>query len=451
VDNNDVSNVDYPESSSAKSPIRSTTGGNSPEKAKGRRLWAPLDNRKDLEMYDMSLYSDISKRAHLLPSAIAACKMRFLMLEAFGDIMGHKLFSFEFYATMATLIFSFWLRIYVHFLAQFLYLGAMGVPVFSFELGALEVRYKYMSSGLTQANEILLLCIGPGACILIFMTFTLSGYLFHKMAGGLPDGLSTFISSFGLMTILDPLLVLVIDVLSGNYNCAGSGVACADYTAPECTCFTGDWMKLWDRMNAEDPGSGISGLLITMIIYFSLSIFATLFYHEYITRIHRNGHILDLWRRVHSTSQEFFMPDDFEVSRDELVHICLKANQWRGGGGDVRRLSITKLVEKDASDQDFLQITKLYAIHEMQMDGSNKKLYRQFLLVPDGYITEVFADFRIHENFVATTDKEKRLVLMENWNNEKDAKFKEGKNISNEPLTPAQRTKRGLFSGLERA
>jgi len=443
MDNNDVSNTDFPEAT-VKSHIQSAKDGDSPVKL--RRLWAPLDNRKDLELYDMSLCSDIAKRAHLLPSAIAACKIRFLMMEAFGDIMGHKLFSFEFYATILTLIFSFWLRIYVHFLAQFLYLGILSVPVFSFELAVLEVRYKYMSAGLTQANEILLLFIGPGACLFVFMVFAFGGYLFHKMAGGLPDGLSTFISSFGIMTILDPALVLIVDLINGNYNCPGSGAVCNDYTAPECTCFTGDWMKLWDRMESEDSGSGISGLLITMIIYFSLSVLSALFYHEYITRIHRNGHILDLWRRVHSTSEEFFMPDDFEVSRDELVHICTKANQWRGGGGDVRRVSITKLVEKDAADQDFLQVSKLYAIHEMHMDGSDKKLYRQFLLVPEGYITEVFADFRIHDNFVAATDKEKRLVLMENWNNEKDSKKK-----NETELTSAQRTKRGLFSGLERA
>ena len=412
---------------------------------KSQRLWTPLDNKKDLELYDMSLCSDIAKRAHLLPSAIAAVKIRFLMLEAFGDFMPRKWGSFEFYASILTLIFSFWLRIYVHFLAQFLYLGVIKVPSYSFEMSIVEVKYKYMSAGITQGSEILLLCIGPCACIAVFAVFMLGGLGLRKLGGGIPDGLSTFLSCFGLMTVLDPFLILLVDLLSGNFNC---GDSCIDYTDPSCKCFTGDWMKLYDRMNAESSGSGITGVLITVMIFFGISIISALFYHEYLIHIHRDGRILDLWRRVHSMGQEFFLPDDFEISRDELVHICTKASQWRGGGGDIRRLSITKLIEKDAEDQDFLSVSKLYSIYEMSMDGTRKKLYRQFLLAPEGYITEVFSDFQINESFIATTEKEKQLVLMENWKEQKNAPKQDSQP---KVLTTAQRVKQGLFSGLERA
>ncbi len=416
------------------------------------KLWKPLDNRKDVEMYDMALASDISKRAHLLPGALAASKIRFLLLEAFGDLMGHKMFSFDFFATISTLIFAFWLRIYVHFLAQYLYLGIIEVPVYGFEMQPFQIKYKYMNTGMLQVHEIALICIGPASNIIVFLLFMLAGRGFTVLAGNLPDGLSNFLSAYGIMTFLDSFLILIVDLIKNNYNCSNSSDACiADYTQAACTCFTGDWMKLWDRLQySEGGGGGLTGVLITIIIYISFSIVAAFVYYIYLIYIHRNGRILDLWRRTHSLAQEFFVPDDYELSSEELVHICTKAGMWRGGGGDIRRVSVTKLIEKDANDENFLNITKLYAIHEMAMDGNNKKLYRQFLLMPNGCILEVFSDFKINDKFIPTTEKEKQLLLMENWNSGgADLTLTGPPKV--DTFTSAQRTKKGLFRGLEKA
>eukprot|EP00605_Chrysophyceae_sp_TOSAG23-4_P002040 GSChrysophyteH1.ASY1.ANO1.2259.1 assembled CDS len=435
-DNNDKSNTADSSKNSAELP--------SPSK----NLWHPLDSRRDQELYDMALAGDISKRAHLLPGALAASKWRFIMLEAFGDLMGHKLFSFDFYATCVTLVFSFWLRIYVHYLAQYLYLGFIEVPTYGFEMQPLQIRYKYMSSSMMQAYEIALICIGPAANIVVFLCLMYAGQGMSSLAGNLPDGISTFLSAYGLMVILDPLMVLIVDLIQMNYNCPTSSAACIeDYTQTSCTCFTGDWVKLWDRMEVEGGGSGgITGVLITLIVYFSFAILAGFVYYAYLINIHRNGRILDLWRRIHSLAQEFFVPDDFEISREEMIHICTKAGLWRGGGGDIRRVSVTKLIEKDAEDLEFISVTKLYAIHEMEMDGSNKKLYRQFLSSPDGSIIEVFSDFKVNDKFVPTTEKENQLLLMENRNQDKKAKSNEAPK-----LTATQRTSKGMFRGLEKA
>lgn len=34
-------------------------------------------------------------------------------------------------------------------------------------------------------------------------------------------------------------------------------------------------------------------------------------------------------------SEEFFIPDDFEVSHSELLDVCSKADSWRGPKGTV--------------------------------------------------------------------------------------------------------------------
>ncbi|RYY82376.1 hypothetical protein EON63_13470 [archaeon] len=40
--------------------------------------------------------------------------------------------------------------------------------------------------------------------------------------------------------------------------------------------------------------------------------------YEYLLHVHRDGRILDLWRRINAPYDEFFIPDDFEISAEEL-------------------------------------------------------------------------------------------------------------------------------------
>jgi hypothetical protein len=421
-----------------------------------KKLWEPLDNRKDCELYDMSLSSNFSKKLTLLPGALAACKIRFLLLEAFGDLMGHKFLSFEFFTTLLTLLFAFWLRIYIHFIGQYIYLSALNIPIYNFELEILLIKYKYMSSAIQQSYEIALIAIGTLSNIIIFLLFIFIGKIFKYYTGNISDGMSTFFSSYGLMTILDPIFILIIDIIYNNYNCklssSVSKICQIDYTDSNCECFIGDWTKLWSRLEAENTGSGITGILITLIIYFSLTLISCFFYYIYLLYVHRNGRILDLWRRVNSSSNEFFIPDDNEISKNELIHICMKSGVWRGGGGDIRRVSVSKLIEKDADDINYLTITKLYAIYEMSMDGSNKKLHRQFLLMPDGYIIEVFSDFEINNKFIPTNEKEKQFLLMETWKSGQNNTINEmNKNDLNLKTNSRDRNKTGLFRGLDKA
>ncbi len=75
-----------------------------------------------MEDYSMSIASDPSRRKNLIPGASARSKLRYLYVELFGDLAPYMLGSFEFYATVFLFLFAFWIRIYVHFLAQYLYL-----------------------------------------------------------------------------------------------------------------------------------------------------------------------------------------------------------------------------------------------------------------------------------------------------------------------------------------
>jgi len=98
-----------------------------------------------------------------------------------------------------------------------------------------------------------------------------------------------FIAAFGMATMLDPFLVLLVDVMASNYNCSLQSSACAeDYTSGGCDCFTGDFKKLWDRLYA-DEGSGVTGLFITVMLYVASTVMATLLLHEFLVHVHKDA------------------------------------------------------------------------------------------------------------------------------------------------------------------
>ena len=49
-------------------------------------------------------------------------KIRFLNLESFGELAPYMWGSLRFWVTLFMFLFTFWLRLYVHYVAQFLYL-----------------------------------------------------------------------------------------------------------------------------------------------------------------------------------------------------------------------------------------------------------------------------------------------------------------------------------------
>merc|ERR1711991_93938 len=107
---------------------------------------------------------------------------------------------------------------------------------------------------------------------------------------------------------------------------------------------------------------------------------------------HDNGYILDLWRRVNAPNDEFFVPQDFEVSHEELQYICHSASGWRGQCGESRRVQISNYFERDPYDPFFEERIVHYAIYELAQNG-RRTLHRQFLLMASGAVVEIFDQF----------------------------------------------------------
>lgn len=349
----------------------------------------PLTEQRHYDEYSMSLAPDPGQQKKLLPNAIVKTKLTFLYYEAFGDLLPSKFGTFDWYVTSVCFLLAFWLRMYVHYIGQYLFLQAVKTPVYSFDVRVYEMVFKYMSASVPVSVEFGLVAIGPLSVLIVFMMLVGTGKLFYKFAGTLPDSVSLFVAAFGVATMFDSLLVMLVDLVMHNYHCEEKDDSCKlDYTSSDCECFVGDFMKLWERM-VEDESSGITGLILTVIVYTGMFIVSALLLYEYMVHIHKDARILDIWRRISGPSEEFFIPHDFEVSYAELTSICAKASLWRGANGQTRRLAVSEYIERDPYDMDFSAVTKHYAIYENGL-GGKRSLYRHFLMLPDGAIIEVF-------------------------------------------------------------
>ena len=123
-------------------------------------------------------------------------------------------------------------------------------------------------------------------------------YFFFQFAKFLPDVCSKFIACYGIATILDPVLLFIVDIAYHNYNCSSYYSSCmTDYTSNKCLCFNGDFIKLFNRTINEE-GSGVTGVILVVIIYVISIIVSTLLLYEYLVYVHKDARILDLWRRV---------------------------------------------------------------------------------------------------------------------------------------------------------
>lgn len=184
-----------------------------------------------------------------------------------------------------------------------------------------------------------------------------------------------------------------MDLCYHNFDCKSVSDACrANYVAKNCNCFNGDFIKLWYRM-LRIEGSGITGLFIMMMIYIGTSVLSALILYEYLVHIHRDGRILDIWRRINAPAEEFFMPHDYEVSREELSSIISKAAAWKGVGGAKRKLIVEDGVERDQDDPNYLGRVRRYIINEVEASGRTS-VYRQFVMDNSGMILEIFEDFK---------------------------------------------------------
>ncbi|XP_035382333.1 uncharacterized protein ofcc1 [Electrophorus electricus] len=278
-------------------------------------------------------------------------------------------------------------RLYLHYCSQWLYLHARDIPVNRFRFHAHTVDVVYQGSLLSTPEEALLVLLGPLTLNTVTLGLLLIRWVCRQAFGSTPSFLSKLIMAAGAWTVLDPLAVLVVDASLGRLS----------YSAEEPVA---DAAKLYWHFHRTEH-SGAAGIFITLFLYtvhFTLSV--TVLY-VYLLRLHNDGRVLDVYHRLHSPEGAFFIPDDLEVSNQELSYIVKKAEQWRGFNGERRKVAVHDYIwmeeESGASQSPGGVATTAgetsthVSIYTLYVSGLRRR-HRHFLRQPNGAIIEVIGD-----------------------------------------------------------
>uniref|UniRef100_A0A0G4HE00 Uncharacterized protein n=1 Tax=Chromera velia CCMP2878 TaxID=1169474 RepID=A0A0G4HE00_9ALVE len=180
------------------------------------------------------------------------------------------------------------------------------------------------------------------------------------------------INAFGLVTVLDPVLILIVDCATLNFT-------------------RGDAFRLYNIF-LDREGNGAVGAIVTAFIFITMSFFCLFCYYTYLLNLHLNGRIRDVYNRLVGEVGNFFVPFDSEVSERQLRFVCMKAKEWQGITGEVRKIEVTDYVVRDEDKLGPEERSTHIAIFTVSKDKTTKRLYRHFLRLPEGAICEMPSD-----------------------------------------------------------
>merc|ERR1712216_1091286 len=152
---------------------------------------------------------------------------------------------------------------------------------------------------------------GPFFNMLLFLIAMGFEALIQYLVGHFPVVLSHFFCFTGFMVFLNPLLILLMDLIIGNYNCQSYPICSAKLDDINCFCAEGDAFKM-SEISMQDNQSALVGALLTILLYILMMILSGCILYYYVFYVYLHGRILDLYWRAHGTENSFFVPEDLE-------------------------------------------------------------------------------------------------------------------------------------------
>ncbi|KAG7526889.1 hypothetical protein JOB18_046578 [Solea senegalensis] len=324
-------------------------------------------------------------------------------------------------------------RLYLHYCSQWLYLQAIAVPVNKFQFHAHTVELVYQSSLLHIWEELAMLVVGPLTLNALTFLLVLIRWGCQQIFGSLPSFTSKFIMAQGVWTVLDPLAVFAVDAVLGHL-----------IYSPDTP--VGDAAKLYWHLYRTDQ-SGAAGVILTLFLYTVVFLLSITILSIYLLRFHNDGCMLDVFQRLTAKEGMYFLPQDLELSNQELSYIVKKAEQWRGFNGERRKVAVCDDIwtaedpfpsSVSSSDDPSRQGASLpegetnthVVISTLYLSGL-KQRYRHFLRQSNGAITEVLAD----------TEEMHPALRMTQYQGRSSANQREGKEGARAPRQLRKRKK----------
>ncbi|XP_075172189.1 uncharacterized protein LOC142243871 [Anomaloglossus baeobatrachus] len=262
----------------------------------------------------------------------------FVIWAVFSELDMGQWRSHDFWSIMLMMALMWFIRLYLHYCTQWLFLQAISIPIFTFTFYPHTVELTYQHSLMHTREELFMIVVGPMSLNVSMLLMILLRWSCQILFHSFPTILSKFIIALGLWTVLDPLAVFIVDSFLGRLS----------YSVEKPIA---DAAKLyWLFIRIEQ--SGTPGILITLLIYTMILIISCSILYLYLLRIHKESWILDIFQRVTSDEGVCHVPYDMEISNQELSHIVRKAEQWRGINGERKK------VGKRTISESILQVQK---------------------------------------------------------------------------------------------
>ena len=283
--------------------------------------------------------------------------------------------SAKFWGNIFVFLLCAWLNLYVHTTMQYVSLRALGVPTTSVgpEWWGLRVEYSHLQT--KPLEELCVAFFSMSAMYWLLLFQICFGWVCRAAAGTIPETLSKFVFSTAISGVFVPLLDLVVDWSTGMER--------------------SDWYRLQSFFEIHQYGL-VYVWVAFVVMYLLLMTVTTVSTFLFTMALHLNGILQDAyWRIVVVNEDTCYIPDDLEVSVQELHHIVDSAERWRGMNGERRKVVVNRLTTTDKDYPDYVRQDLHVMVRQLRCDTSeewfarkDEAAYREFYVLQEGTILE---------------------------------------------------------------
>ena len=300
-------------------------------------------------------------------------KFLYMMSELLSDLGLRTLRRADMYLTLSILALMCWIGRFFHYIAQWLYILAIGVEVVDFTALYATIHFRY-ASDTAFGVEFGVTAIGPSALILLFILLSALAVLTYKAFHWYPKIAYRLTMASGIIACFDWLFTLIESLCFGYIN----------------DDWEGDSFKLFRYFERTVSRPAMGGVISAMT-YLFFSGLAMFLLYIYLLYIHLGGRMLDVYTRLTASETKFFVPMDSEVSEKYLEWVCAKAHQFSNAQGHSRKIVVGEYQLSDVHNEHNTKVLSHVAVYTEQEAGK-KQLYRHFVRMPDGAICELSSD-----------------------------------------------------------
>lgn len=378
-------------------------------------LWNP---GVQIVAYDKRLASYVQTIGGGKKDKVVATQSLFLIWEVLFDLGLSEPRSWSFVFSLCLALVCWEVRVQVHYIAGFAFLSLVNRPIYSLGIGWYRWGIKYSPVATTTASEIGMLCAGPCAVFVAWLTVAFLLFLVDRLAK--VDRITyRVVGLLGVLSALDWPLIMLVDLASLEFfRCAPASDpdpitnrALLKAAAESCTA---ESYRLWFYFQMNEGNGSIAPVFVVIVYLGLLAVFGVVLY-TYFLNVHEEGRILDLYRRLTAKEGAQFLPHDCEVSPGELTEILHKCERWRGRNGGYRKLMVTELHldymgedgEVVGGDKSLTHMA-IYTVPRLNGAKGPKQLHRHFLRLQDGALVELIGDevqFMVSRSVMTAVEK----------------------------------------------